>query len=177
MQFKWQLTQFIPLNWRNSKPVGQAVKQLSYNADQGHEFDLVAPGDLGIEKEVLDVLLNLVVVENFLPRADSQAGMAWQTMKWITFCPCHEETYIYNLFTLTTSALQPLHNTSSKPSPRPPSESMSSKPCKKEICSWIISRIYGWANLACLQWGNQHEWIIEMPRILLNWNHATCHLI
>lgn len=52
------------------------MKQLSYNADQGHEFDLVAPGDLGIEKEVLDVLLNLVVVENFLPRADSQAGMA-----------------------------------------------------------------------------------------------------
>ena len=100
MQFKWQLTQFKPLNWRNSKPVGQAVKQLSYNADQGHEFDLVAPGDLGIEKEVLDVLLNLVVVENFLPRADSQAGMAWQTMKWITFCPCHEETYIYIICSL-----------------------------------------------------------------------------
>ena len=35
------------LPWRNSKPVVQAVNQISQHADQTHKLDLVAPGDLG----------------------------------------------------------------------------------------------------------------------------------
>ena len=77
-------------SWRNSKPVVQAVNQISQHADQTHELDLVAPGDLGIADHAAHTLVDVVVVQELSPRSESQAGMAWHHMKWMTWCKCHK---------------------------------------------------------------------------------------
>ena len=78
------------LPWRNSKPVVQAVNQISQHADQTHKLDLVAPGDLGIGEHGPHTLVDIVVGQDLSPRSESQAGMAWHHMKWMTWCKCHK---------------------------------------------------------------------------------------
>ena len=52
------------------------MNQISQHADQTHEPDLVAPGDLGIADHAAHTLVDVVVVQELSPRSESQAGMA-----------------------------------------------------------------------------------------------------
>lgn len=91
-------------SWRNSEPVVQAVNQISQHADQTHELDLVAPGDLGIEDHGAHTLVDVVVGQDLSPRAESLAGMAWHHMKCMTWCKCHKLHY-----TMKSLLFQQLH--------------------------------------------------------------------
>ena len=90
-------------NWHNSKHSIDAIPNLlakmwsNYPNMQTRDMSLILWlwEILASKRESWILLVSLVVHQDFPPRADSNTGMAWQPMKWITFCQCHEETYIY----------------------------------------------------------------------------------